>query len=146
MTGLLGLLQSLCWLQQNLFSPSACFKSWLRNHSPRVYHQSVVWQMHMLQNTAWPKKSFYIIISPARGSEQSQAQIQTGERMHWEQPWEGLGVLVMRSSTQHINVHLQPRMPTISWAASKKACPAGWGTGFCPSTPLSWNPALGPPK
>lgn len=143
MTGLLGLLQPLCWLQQNLFSPSACFSSWLKkHHSPRVYHQSVVWQMHVLQNTAWPKKSFYIIASPARGSKQSQAQIQTGETVDWEQPWGG--VLVMKCSTWPINVRLQPRKPTISWAASKKACPASWRMGYCPSTPLSWS--SGAPK
>jgi len=32
---------------------------------------------------------------------------------------------------------LQPRRPTVSWAASKAAWPAGQGWGFCPSTLLS---------
>jgi len=35
------------------------------------------------------------------------------------------------------NVRWQPRKPTVSWAASGQACPAGRGRGFCPFTPLS---------
>jgi len=48
----------------------------------------------------------------------------------------------------------QPTRPTVSWAASKAAWPAGRGRGFCPSTPLLCSaeippgvpcPALEPP-
>jgi len=36
------------------------------------------------------------------------------------------------------------RKPTISGAASREAWPAGWGMGFCPFTPLSWDPTWSP--
>ena len=35
------------------------------------------------------------------------------------------------------NVHSQPRRPTMSWAASREAWPAGQRRGFCPSA-LLW--------
>ena len=38
-----------------------------------------------------------------------------------------------KSSAWVGNVHLQPRRPTIFWAASKAVWPAGRGRGFCPS-------------
>jgi len=50
----------------------------------------------------------------------------------------------MRSSTWASNVCLQPRKPTVSWAASKEAWPAGRGRGFCSFTPLSWDPTWSP--
>ena len=40
------------------------------------------------------------------------------------------------------NVHLQPRKPTISWAASKEAWPAGWGRWFSPSHSALMRPHL----
>jgi len=46
----------------------------------------------------------------------------------------------MRSSTWAGNVCLQPRKPTVFWAASTEAWPAGRGRGFCPFTPLLWHP------
>jgi len=48
-----------------------------------------------------------------------------------------VGYWWMRSSTRAGNVCLQPRKPTVSWAASRAAWPAGRGRGFCPFTPLS---------
>ena len=50
----------------------------------------------------------------------------------------------MRSSTWADNVRLQPKKPTVPWAASRAAWPAGWGRGFCPFTPLSWDPTWSP--
>jgi len=46
---------------------------------------------------------------------------------------EDLGVLV----DENLNMSLQPRKPTISWAASREAWPAGQRRGFCPFTLLS---------
>ena len=46
---------------------------------------------------------------------------------------------LMRSSTWSDNVHLQPRKPTTSWAASKVAWPAGQGRGSCSFTLLWWD-------
>jgi len=37
-------------------------------------------------------------------------------------------------------VRSQPRKPTISWAASPAAWPAGQGRGFCHSTPVWKDP------
>jgi len=45
----------------------------------------------------------------------------------------------MKSWTWAGNVCLQPRMPTVSWAASNAVCPAGQGRWFCPSAPLWWD-------
>ena len=45
-----------------------------------------------------------------------------------------------RSSTCLSRVHLQPRRPTVSCAASKEGWPAGRGRWFCPSALLRWNP------
>ena len=45
----------------------------------------------------------------------------------------------MRSSTWASNVHLQPRKPAISWAASREAWPAGQRKCFCPSALLWWD-------
>ena len=50
----------------------------------------------------------------------------------------------MRRSTSASNVRLQPRKPTMSWAAARAAWPSGWGRGFCPFTPLSWDPMGSP--
>ena len=59
-------------------------------------------------------------------------------RMDWEQPYwgEGLGGAGWQTSY----VHLQPRRPTVSWAASRETWPAGQGKWFCPSTLLWRNP------
>ena len=46
----------------------------------------------------------------------------------------------MKSWTWASNARSQPRRPTVSWAASKAAWPAGWGRGFCPSALLWWDP------
>ena len=50
------------------------------------------------------------------------------------------GCWLTRRSTWPGNVYLQPRKPTVSWAASKAVWPAGQGRWFSPSTPLSWDP------
>ena len=50
----------------------------------------------------------------------------------------------MKSWTQAGSVCSQPRRPTVSWAASKEARPAGWGRGLCASTPLRWDPPGSP--
>ena len=55
-----------------------------------------------------------------------------------------LGILVMKSLTWTNNVRSQPRKPTVPWAASREARPAGWGRGFCPFTPLWWDPTWSP--
>ena len=39
----------------------------------------------------------------------------------------------MKSWTWPDNVRLPPRRPAVSWAASKEACLASQGRGFCPS-------------
>jgi len=39
-------------------------------------------------------------------------------------------------------VHLLPRRPTVSWAASKAVWPAGQGRGFCPSGSTLVRPHL----
>ena len=44
----------------------------------------------------------------------------------------------MKNLTWATNVRSEPRRPTISWAASREAWPAGRRRGFCPSTPL-WS-------
>ena len=44
-----------------------------------------------------------------------------------------------KSWIQATNVHLQPRRPTASWAASQAAWPAGRGRGCCSSAPLWWD-------
>ena len=59
------------------------------------------------------------------------------ERRTWGYCW-------MRSSTWSGNACLQPRRPTVSWAASKAAWPAGRGRGFWPSAPLWWDPTWSP--
>ena len=46
----------------------------------------------------------------------------------------------MKSSTWPGSVHLQPRRPTVSWAASKAPWSAGQGSRFCPSSLLWWDP------
>jgi len=50
----------------------------------------------------------------------------------------------MRSSVWAGNVPWQPRKPTVSWAASRAAWPAGRERGFCPLTPLSSDPTWSP--
>ena len=51
------------------------------------------------------------------------------------------GCWLMRSSTWPGSVCSQARKPTISWAASPEAWPAGCGRGFCPSalTHPTWS-------
>lgn len=51
-----------------------------------------------------------------------------------------LGCWLMKDSTWAGHVHLQPRRPTVPWAASRKACPAGQERWFCPSALLSRDP------
>ena len=51
-----------------------------------------------------------------------------------------LGCWLIRSSASPSNVHSQPRRPTVSWAASREAWPAGHGKWFCPSALLWWDP------
>ena len=41
-------------------------------------------------------------------------------------------------------MYLQPRRPTVFWAASKAAWPAGRGRWFCPSALLWWDPTWSP--
>ena len=52
--------------------------------------------------------------------------------------------LCCRSSTWAGNVRLQPRKPTVPWAASGEAWPTVWGTWFCPFTLLLWDPTWSP--
>ena len=52
----------------------------------------------------------------------------------------------MRSSTWPGNVLLQPRTPTVSWAALRETWPADRERWFCPSTPLWWDPTWSPPS
>ena len=47
-----------------------------------------------------------------------------------------LGVLVDEKLDMSGSVHLQPRRPTVFWAALRKGWPAGRGRGLCPSTQL----------
>jgi len=54
------------------------------------------------------------------------------------------GCQLIRSSTWLSNVCSQPRRPTVSWAASREAWPAGRGRGLCPSTLLWWDPTWSP--
>ena len=53
-------------------------------------------------------------------------------RRTWGHRW-------MKSWIWATDVYLQPRRPTISWAASREARPAGWGREFCPSALLWWD-------
>ena len=46
------------------------------------------------------------------------------------------GCWFMKSWTWATDVRSQPRRPTVSWAASKEAWPAGWGRWVCPSALL----------
>ena len=73
-------------------------------------------------------------ITTGWGMERSRAAL---PRRTWGYWW-------MKSWTQASNVRLQPRMPTISWAASRAAWPAGQGSGFCPCTLLWWDPTWSP--
>lgn len=63
-----------------------------------------------------------------------------------------LGCWLKRNSTWAGNEYLQPKMPTLSWAASTESWPAGQGHWFSASTLLSWNPiwstvfSWGPPS
>ena len=54
------------------------------------------------------------------------------------------GWWLTRSSTWPGGVYLEPRRPTVSWAASREVWPAGWGRWFCPSTPLRWDSTSSP--
>jgi len=65
-----------------------------------------------------------------------------GQRMDWEQPWgdEFGGAGWWEAQKWPESVHLQPRKPTVFWAASKEAWPAVWRRSFCPSTLLCWDP------
>jgi len=58
-------------------------------------------------------------------------------RRTWEYWWMG-------NSTSPGSVHLQPRRPTVPWAASSKAWPAGQGRGFCHCVLLWWDPTWSP--
>jgi len=61
-----------------------------------------------------------------------------------------LGVLVDEKLNMTGSVHLQPRKPTVSWAASREAWPAGRGGDFAPlfhsrdTPPGVLHPALEP--
>lgn len=56
--------------------------------------------------------------------------------LFWEQPQGvSLGVLVAENLGTIWRCALQPRRPTLSWAASE----AVWGMGFCPSALFWWN-------
>ena len=57
-----------------------------------------------------------------------------------------LGLLVDRSSTWLSSVHSKPRRSTLFWAAPKEAWSADSGRGFCPSSPLWWDPTWSPPS
>lgn len=52
----------------------------------------------------------------------------------------GISGCLWMSWTWASTVHLQPRKPNISWAASKASWPAWQGKEFCPSVPLRWDP------
>ena len=67
---------------------------------------------------------------PACESGQPPLSIQAGGWGDWENPCqEGLGgYWWMKSLTWATNVRSQPRRPTVSWAASREAWPAGPGT------------------
>lgn len=79
--------------------------------------------------------------SPAPGLGLSPVSVQTGMKglrgarwRTWEHWW-------VQSWIRASRVHLQPRKPITSLAVSQAAWPAGWGKGFCSSTPLSWDPS-----
>jgi len=63
--------------------------------------------------------------------------VESGSRTALRRTW---GYWWMRSSTWASNVRLQPRRPTVCWAAPREAGPAGQGRWFCPFAPLSWDP------
>ena len=65
-------------------------------------------------------------------------------RLRAAQPRRTLGYWWMKSWTWATNVPSQPRRPTVPWAASKAAWPAGRGRWFCPSTLLCWDSAWSP--
>jgi len=46
------------------------------------------------------------------------------------------GIKGYTSKKRRLCMHLQPRRPTVPWAASPAVWPAGQGRGFCPSAPL----------
>ena len=59
--------------------------------------------------------------------------------------WEGRGGTSWWEAQHECNACLQPRRPTVSWAASKEAWPAGQRRWFCLSSllwwDLTWSPA-----
>jgi len=56
-----------------------------------------------------------------------------------------LGVLVgEKLNMSRQCARLQPRKPTVPWAAARAAWPAGRGRGFCLFTPLSSDPTWSP--
>ena len=50
----------------------------------------------------------------------------------------------MKSWTWDTSAHSQPRRPTLPWAASTAAWPAGQGRGFCLAALLWWGPTRSP--
>ena len=61
------------------------------------------------------------------------ASISTGHAVErCPQPWTPELSQLPGSSACNSNVHVQPRRPAISWAASKEAWPAAQWRGFCP--------------
>ena len=78
---------------------------------------------------------------PASGSGQSQAQLHVGKEWLWSCPEKkDLGVLTGERFNMSCQCVLAAQTPTISSVASREAWPTGWGTWFCPSTLLSWDP------
>ena len=51
-----------------------------------------------------------------------------------------LEVLVDGKLDMSQHMHLQPRKPTVSWAASREAWPVDQGRWFCRSALLGWDP------
>jgi len=75
----------------------------------------------------------------APGLRQPKLPIEAGERKHWAQPcWEGLRSTWMESWTWASHLPSQPREPTVPWAASKEAWPAGQGR-WSYLSPLCWQ-------
>ena len=128
--------QQVCWWHQAEWCGRHARGKGCHPEGPWQAWEVGLWEPHEVQQGQ--------VRGPSPGSGQSQAQIQAGRKIDSRaalrrRTW---GCWLMRSSMWSGNVCLQAWKPTISWAASREAWPAGRGRWFCPSTQFWWNPTM----